>query len=171
MRAPVLTVYRQRLPHWRMDSSTYFVTWRVALSQAALKCDERTLVANAIKYLAGDRYDLLAFVVMNDQLHVVAARVDDFSLQEIVHSWKSFTTNRLQRNFGRIGRIWQTQYFDRIIRNESDLWPRSTIFWITPGKDGQTWRNIHRPGMISTCEATLRWAGRNAGPYHTDAEH
>ncbi len=121
MKTPILTVYRGNLPHWRADGSTYFVTWRLAGSQSVLEGEERTVVANALKHFSGDRYDLLAYVVMDDHVHVVTAPVEGLSLQEIVHSWKSFTANRLQRYFGRIGVIWQDEYFDRIIRNEGEL--------------------------------------------------
>ena len=121
MKTPVLNIYNGKLPHWRMDGSTYFVTWRLAVSQPPLEHDERTLVATAIKHFHGKRYDLLAYVVMEDHVHVVASPNDGLKLQEIVHSWKSYTANRLQRDFGRMGMLWQDEYFDRIIRNEIEL--------------------------------------------------
>ncbi len=121
MKTPILAVYKGNLPHWRMEDSTYFVTWRLATSQAALECEERTLVADTIKHFAGVRYNLLAYVVMDDHVHVLAVPLENVDLQEIVHSWKSFTTNRLQRKFGRIGVIWQREYFDRIVRDEREL--------------------------------------------------
>ncbi len=121
MKTPTLTMYNGKLPHWRMDGSTYFVTWRLAASQLPLSGEERTLVAHAIKHFAADRYDLVAYVVMDDHVHVLAAPVEGVSLQEIMHTWKSFTTNRLQRNSGRIGTIWQREYFDRIVRDEREL--------------------------------------------------
>lgn len=121
MKTPSLTVYRDKLPHWRMDGSTYFVTWRLAASQWPLKSEERTIVANAINRFAAERYDLVAYVVMDDHVHVIAAPREAFSLQQIIHTWKSFTTNRLQKDFGRIGAVWQREYFDRIIRDEHEL--------------------------------------------------
>jgi putative transposase len=121
MKTPTLTIYRQRLPHWRMDGSVYFATWRLAGSQPVLNPDERTLVANAIKCFDGERYGLLAYVVMDDHVHVLVAPGEDFPLQKIIHSWKSFTANRLQRDFGRAGAIWQKEYFDRIVRDEAEL--------------------------------------------------
>jgi REP element-mobilizing transposase RayT len=104
-----------------MDGSTYFVTWRLAASQSLLECEERSVVANAIKHFAPERYDLLAYVVMDDHVHVVTMPMEGFSLQEIVHTWKSYTANWLQREFGRVGAIWQREYFDRIIRDEREL--------------------------------------------------
>jgi putative transposase len=71
MESPTLTIYRGKLPHWRMDGSIYFVTWRLDGSQSPLEPNERTLVAHAIKHFAGERYELLAYVVMDDHVHVV----------------------------------------------------------------------------------------------------
>jgi REP element-mobilizing transposase RayT len=121
MKTPILSEYSGKLPHWRMDGSTYFVTWRLDGSQAVLECEERTLVADAFKYFAGERYDLLAYVVMDDHVHVLVAPAEGFVLQKIVHNWKSFTANRLQRDFGRRGVIWQYEYFDRIVRDQHEL--------------------------------------------------
>jgi putative transposase len=121
MKRPDLTIYRRKLPHWRLDGSTYFVTWRLFGPLLPLKPEEKTLVVEAIKHFADERYDLLAYVVMDDHVHVIIVPLEEFSLQAIVHSWKSFTANRLQRDSGRYGRIWQRKYLDRIIRNEADL--------------------------------------------------
>jgi putative transposase len=121
MKTPILTIYRRRLPHWRMDDSVYFVTWRLVSSQSVLEPDERTLVTNAIRFFAGERYDLLAYVVMDDHVHVLIAPAHEFPLQQIVQTWKSFTANRLQRDFGRLGKIWEREYFDRIVRDKAEL--------------------------------------------------
>ncbi len=40
---------------------------------------------------------------------------------QIVHMWKSFSAYKLQRNFSRRNRIWQDEYFDRIVRDEAEL--------------------------------------------------
>ena len=55
---------------------------------------------------------------MNDHVHVVVKPAADYNLTAIVQSWKSYTTNRLQRAHGRSGRVWQREYFDRIIRDD-----------------------------------------------------
>ncbi|MBI4965196.1 MAG: transposase [Desulfomonile tiedjei] len=86
-----------------------------------LEFEERSFVANAIKHFASERYDLLAHVVMDGHVYVLVMPVERFSPQEIVHSWKSYTANRLQREFGRIGVIWQREYFDWIIRGDREL--------------------------------------------------
>jgi hypothetical protein len=42
-------------------------------------------------------------------------------LQDLVHSWKSFTAHKLRRDYGRKTPIWQEEYFDRIIRDEKEF--------------------------------------------------
>ncbi len=121
MKTPELTTYRRKLPHWRIEGSTYFVTWRLAKIQPVLNPEERGLVANAIRYFDGERYELLAYVIMDNHVHVLLLPLADYSLKQIVHSWKSFTSNRLRQLRERQAPIWQDEYFDRIVRNEAEL--------------------------------------------------
>ena len=113
--------YRHRLPHWRMQAATYFVTWRLRSDQPELTSSERSLIVEALRHFDGQRYHLDAFVVMDDHVHVVLRLVDDTRLERVLHSWKSFTANQLQRIHGRAGAIWQDEYFDRIVRDEAEL--------------------------------------------------
>ncbi len=113
--------HRRRLPHWRETSAVYFVTWRVADDQPELSVTERDAVASALKAFDGNRYVLLAFVVMNGHVHVLLDELKGHSLEKIVHSWKSYTANQLQRAHGRIGRVWQDEFFDRIVRDKCEF--------------------------------------------------
>ena len=40
------------------------------------------------------------------------------NLAEILHSWKSFNANELNRRLGRTGQLWQHESYDHIVRNE-----------------------------------------------------
>jgi putative transposase len=106
---------------------------------------ERTLVAATLAHFDRQRYDLLAYVVMNDHVHAIVTPAIDFALEQIVGSWKSHTTFMLQRETGRSGRVWQNEYYDRIIRGEAELiekiqyvlgnpwrrWPDLTLYpWV-----------------------------------------
>ena len=113
--------YRRRLPHWRADDVNYFITWRLAKAQPDLKPSEREAVMSALKHFDGKRYQLTALVVMNDHVHVLLSTIGSWRLEEVIHSWKSFTANQMQRDHGRCGRVWQDEYFDRIVRDEAEL--------------------------------------------------
>ena len=112
-------LYRRRLPHWRNDGVTYFVTWRLADSQPELCSSERDLIARALKHFDGQRYQLGAFVVMNDHVHALLTPLGENALKDILHSWKSFTAHQMRRH--PTGRVWQDEYFDRIVRDEKEF--------------------------------------------------
>jgi REP element-mobilizing transposase RayT len=57
---------------------------------------------------------------MNDHVHVMVEPIHDWELGKILHSWKSFTAHKLQRCHRRRGRVWQDEYFDRLIRSERE---------------------------------------------------
>ena len=126
--------YRRRLPHWHAENAVYFVTWRIAEGQPELDSIERDQVASALKWFDQNRYNLIAFVVMNDHVHVLLSCLNDNSLEQIVHSWKSFTANQLQRTNRRKGRLWQDEYFDRIIRDEREFKDKLTYVMNNPTK-------------------------------------
>ena len=126
--------YRRRPPHWRQDNAAYFVTWRLMPHQPELSAPERDGIVEALTAFDGARYVLLAYVVMNDHVHVVLSELKTYSLDQIVHSWKSFTANRLQRRHGRVGRLWQDEYFDRIVRDESEFWQKVDYILSNPAK-------------------------------------
>ena len=113
--------YRRRLPHWRQDGATYFVTWRIAEGAPGLDDDERDLVFEALGHFDGARYDLHARVVMNDHVHVLVTPRAPWHLSQLLHTWKSFTAHAIQKRGRRHGRFWQDEYFDRIVRNEVEL--------------------------------------------------
>ena len=116
-----LVVYRRRLPHWRLTGSVYFVTWRLAATVANLTSDERGVIMSALKHFNGDRYELYAGVVMHDHVHVLVRPLGKHPLQELLHSWKSFTAHKLQQDYGRKTPIWQDEYLDRVVRDEQEF--------------------------------------------------
>src|SRR5215471_14016952 len=115
------TQYRRRLPHWQTGGMIYFVTWRLVDGIPELTASERDLVSSSIKFFDGQRYRLMAYVVMNDHVHILFSILGNHSLVSIIHSWKSYTTNRMQRLHRRIGRVWQREYFDRIVAEEDEF--------------------------------------------------
>lgn len=42
-------------------------------------------------------------------------------LSDILHSWKSFTSKEANKLLRRSGEFWQAEYYDHLIRNESDF--------------------------------------------------
>ncbi len=115
--------YERRLPHWRLDGATYLVTWRLLSGIYKLDDDERRLVMGALRYFDGDRCRLFAAVVMDNHVHALVEPLRPWRLEQLTHSWKSYTANRLQRRSGRPweGAVWQDESFDRVIRNVDEF--------------------------------------------------
>jgi len=114
-----LVKYHRRMPHWRLSGSVYFVTWRLAPSQVELSAEERGVIMAALRHFDGRRYELYAGVVMDDHVHALVKPLEDYRLQKLVHSWKSFTAHELRRDSS--NKLWQEEYFDRIVRDEKEF--------------------------------------------------
>lgn len=61
--------------------------------------------------------ELLAAVVMPDHVHLVGA-LRDVPLDGVMHSLKGCSRQRINRELGRSGRLWQPGYHDRALRSE-----------------------------------------------------
>ena len=76
------------------------------------------LVEDALHFFDGQRYALLAWVVMPNHVHTLIETREGFPLRRIVHSWKSYTAKAANRLLCRSGPFWYSEYFDRYIRDE-----------------------------------------------------
>ena len=78
------------------------------------------LVQNALLFFHGQRYDLHAWVVMPNHVHVLFRLRRGHALSDVVQSWKSYTAKEANKLLHRHGRFWQEDYFDRYIRDDDD---------------------------------------------------
>lgn len=78
------------------------------------------LVADAVRFFDGQRYQLHAWCVMPNHVHVILAPAAGHTLASVLHSWKSFTAKAANRQLGRTGAFWQEEYYDHLIRNADD---------------------------------------------------
>jgi REP element-mobilizing transposase RayT len=169
---------RGRLPHWQLDESTYFVTFRlrdslpkhIALALFrereqmmrmtmttaeraevdrlfGLKLDSHldeghgscifreeanaAIVAGALQFFDGVRYQLHAWCVMPNHVHVMFYLKHGADLEWVLHSWKSYTAHEIGR-----GVIWQREYCDRIVRDARDFWSTRNYVLNNPFKAG-----------------------------------
>ncbi len=80
-----------------------------------------TLVQEALKHFDGQRYDLIAWCVMPNHVHVVLRPLAGNDLSDVLHSWKSFTAKEVNSVLGLSGQFWQEEYYDHLIRDEEDF--------------------------------------------------
>ncbi|HKK19122.1 MAG TPA: type IIL restriction-modification enzyme MmeI, partial [Opitutales bacterium] len=159
-------ITKAKLPHWRQDETTYFVTFRLADSLPKQKLDQwkeerdawlaanpkphteeqkseyferfstrmeawldaghgdciladphcAKIVENALQHFDGDRYDLGEYTVASNHVHALVSPRKGHELSDIIHSWKSYTANELNKHLGRKGTVWQKEYYDHILR-------------------------------------------------------
>src|SRR5919106_2392680 len=81
----------------------------------------REIIANALSHFDRDRYIIDAFVVMPNHVHILLKPLGANSLGVILHSWKSFTSNEINRLTKRSGPLWMTETFDTIVRDSEHL--------------------------------------------------
>jgi putative transposase len=82
------------------------------------------------------RYDLLAWCIMPNHVHVVMRPDDGCHVGDIVRSWKTFTAKQINRLHGSQGSVWAPDYFDRFMRNESHLLGTLDYVEMNPVKAG-----------------------------------
>ena len=83
--------------------------------------DIAELVAGALRFFAGERYRLDAWVVMPNHVHAVLWPMPNFTLSGIVQSWKRHTAREANKLLNRTGEtFWQPEPFDHWIRNEAE---------------------------------------------------
>jgi REP element-mobilizing transposase RayT len=98
---------------------------------SCLLAQKPEIVANALKYFDRARYELHAWCVMPNHVHVMLYLEHGSDLEKVLHSWKSFTSHQ----FGK-GVIWQREYFDRVVRSPSEFSHTAAYIHANPAKAG-----------------------------------
>ncbi len=79
------------------------------------------IVADALAFFDGSRYQLYAWCVMPSHVHVVFEPMQGHELPQILHSWKSYTAKEINKVLGGTGQLWEAEYYDHLLRNERDF--------------------------------------------------
>lgn len=86
------------------------------------------LVGDAITHFETERYRIDCYVVMPNHVHVLFLALAGHRMEDILHSWKSFTSMKINKVLGRSGPLWQREYWDRLIRSQKHFdWVRRYI--------------------------------------------
>jgi REP element-mobilizing transposase RayT len=114
-----LKVRRRNLPHWTLEGSTYFVTFRT--KSGTLSIDERKLTIEHLCSGHGRFYQLAAAVVMPDHVHMLLYPLPGYDLSRIMKGIKGVSARKINQLRQTSGTIWQDESWDRIVRDAAEF--------------------------------------------------
>ena len=81
------------------------------------------IVVETLKYHNGREYDLIAYCVMPNHVHLVVQLVERNSvpLYRILQSIKRYTARHANTVLHRMGQFWQAESYDHVIRDEEQF--------------------------------------------------
>jgi putative transposase len=80
--------------------------------------DCAAVVDEALRHFDRERVQLISFVVMPNHVHALFVQHPEQPLEKLLRSWRSYTSRRINEMLNRSGRLWQRDYFDRLVRDE-----------------------------------------------------
>ena len=97
--------------------------WLDAGSGSCLLAEKENadIIEAALQHFDGERYKLGSYVIMANHVHVLISPNTGNELAEILHSWKSFTANEINKRTGNTGSVWQDESYDHIVRSPEQL--------------------------------------------------
>jgi putative transposase len=113
------------------EERRFFGKWDAVLHQGAgpdwLRNPEvAKLVAAAMHFFDGKRYDLIAYCIMSNHVHVVFTPLlktteTYYPLAQIMHTMKGYSAGRANRLLGRSGAFWLHESYDHCVRGAREL--------------------------------------------------
>jgi hypothetical protein len=116
-------IWRKRLPHWRADDVTYFVTFR---SQRPLDEQERDRLRNALLRPDGQKWDVDILVVLPERTEMlIRVRAgkggEPIELSDIVEKAKAKAGKAIIKKTGERFPPFYSESYDRIMRDEAEF--------------------------------------------------
>lgn len=100
------------------------------------KKENADIVANALLYFKKERYLLDEWVVMPNHVHVLVKPLENYYIGDILHSWKSFTANQINKREGLAGQLWMSESYNHIVRNKKAFKSIGRYINLNPEKAG-----------------------------------
>ncbi|MCU0319918.1 MAG: transposase [Flavobacteriales bacterium] len=105
-------LFHERIQRW-LDAGSGSCVLRHPVAQQIMR--------DALHHFNGTRYQLGSFAIAGNHVHVLVAPIPGIELSEVLHSWKSFSANAINRALGRKGTLWQDESYDHLVRSEASL--------------------------------------------------
>lgn len=121
------------------------------------------ILEGALRHFDGDRYALGEFVVMPNHVHVLVTPAPDWELSKVLHSWKSFSANAVNRLLGRSGTLWQEESFTHLVRSEEHLRHFERYIRGNPAQAGLAAESFRLGCGMGLCESEPGGVARTPG--------
>src|SRR5690348_11326159 len=122
------------------------------------------IVAGAIRFFDGQRYELRAWVVMPNHVHAVVWPMPGWTLGNILHSWKSYSAHKINHHLpSPVVPFWQSESYDHLVRDDEDLHRCCQYTLMNPVNAGfcaqpedWKWSSAHvAPPSSAACSSTV----------------
>ena len=78
------------------------------------------IVVCAFDHYDGERYELFDYVIMPNHIHFLIIPGTGYELGKIMKGIKGYTAREINKFLQRKGRVWEKEYWDRMIRSVED---------------------------------------------------
>jgi putative transposase len=118
--------------------SAYSITTAVKGRRPVFRRAE--IVATCLEKLreAADKndFEVVAYCFMPDHLHLLARTVENADLVAFMRLFKQLSGYAYRQLTGDSGVLWQTSYYDHVLRQEEDLHDAARYIWGNPVRAG-----------------------------------
>ncbi len=83
--------------------------------------DAREILADTIRLKDGTDYIIYACVIMPNHVHMLIQPLGSHELSRIMYEIKRSSAILINKRFGRTGKLWQSESFDRLVRSPAHL--------------------------------------------------
>ena len=126
------------------------------------------IVQDSLLHFDGERYRMIAWVVMPNHVHALFQTLNEWSMNSVVRAWKTFTANaigqRVRQPNEPAPHVWHPEFWDRFIRDEKHFANAMAYIHNNPVKAGLVahpeqwlWSSAHsgnagtHPGNAGLC--------------------
>ena len=85
------------------------------------RSEVRDIVKESIMHGNGTDYDVFAFVIMPNHVHLLIKPLGEVTADISVGRIKHFSAMMINKLLGKSGKVWMRESFDRIVRNNDQL--------------------------------------------------
>jgi REP element-mobilizing transposase RayT len=121
----------ERTERLHLEERRFFGRWDAYLDQSRgpdwlLNSAIAKVVADAMRFYDGQRYDLLVYCIMSNHVHVVFTprlkTAEAYTpLAQIIHTMKGYSAGRANQLLGRSGAFWLHESYDHWVRSPAEL--------------------------------------------------